>query len=107
MEAALSGSDDMDVRLLLLAPEDNVLVAREDIPAGQTIAIGGVSVAMTKTIHRGHKLARWNLVPGEQVLKYGVPIGSVTAPIACGEHVHVFNIKSDYTATHVIDRDAG
>jgi hypothetical protein len=34
------------------------------------------------------------------VLKYGAPIGSATADIAPGAHVHVHNMMSDYTPTH-------
>jgi hypothetical protein len=107
MEVPLSDSDRNDPRLLLLAAEDNVLVAREEIGAGQPVSIGGVAVTLAKTIYLGHKLARRDIAPGEKILKYGVPIGSARMPIARGEHVHVFNIRSDYTATHVIDRDAG
>lgn len=94
-----------DPRLLLLAPEDNILVARADIAAGETVVVEGSAVHMHQHIARGHKLARHDLVPGTKVLKYGVPIGSVTQPIARGEHTHVHNITSDYTATHLIARD--
>jgi predicted homoserine dehydrogenase-like protein len=110
MEAGLSGFDPpemsgFDPRLLLLAEEDNVLVAREDIAAGETLLLDGRTVTLARIIARGHKLARRDIATGDKILKYGVPIGSATRPIACGEHVHVSNIKSDYTATHLIDRD--
>jgi hypothetical protein len=95
----LSGSD---TRLLLLAAEDNVLVLREDIPAGETVLIDGVAVTLPATIQRGHKLARRPIMPGDKIIKYGVSIGSATAPIGIGDHVHVFNIRSDYTATHLV-----
>ncbi len=98
----MSGSDP---RLLLLAAEDNVLVAREDIPAGAAVQFDGHTVTLGHIIERGHKLARRDIATGDKILKYGVPIGSATRPIACGEHVHVSNIKSDYTATHLIDRN--
>lgn len=102
MEGGLSASDASDPRLLLLAPEDNVLVLREDIGAGEAILIGGMRVTTAAAVRRGHKLARRAIAPGDKIIKYGVPIGSATAPIACGDHVHVFNIRSDYTATHLI-----
>lgn len=100
----MSGSDaaPTDPRLLLLAPEDNVLVLREDVGAGETVRIDGTAVLLGATIRRGHKLARRAIAPGEKIIKYGAPIGSATAPIARGEHVHVFNIRSDYTATHLV-----
>ncbi len=100
----MSGSDATDSRLLLLSPDDNILVARADISQGETIVVGTRHVVMGREIPRGHKIARRDIAPGEKILKYGAPIGSATRPIACGEHVHVSNIKSDYTATHLIDR---
>jgi hypothetical protein len=39
------------------------------------------------------------------VLKYGVSIGSATADISLGEHVHLHNIKSDYTPTYALTED--
>jgi (2R)-sulfolactate sulfo-lyase subunit alpha len=42
----------------------------------------------------GHKLALKDYKPGETVIKYGVDIGKVVAPIAKGEHAHVQNIKT-------------
>ena len=98
----MSASEDTDPRLLLLAPEDNILVLREDIREGETIRVAGRTVTMAATIERGHKLARRGIAAGEKIIKYGASIGSATAPIACGDHVHVSNIRSDYTATHLV-----
>lgn len=42
----------------------------------------------------GHKIALAAMAPGGAVIKYGVDIGRVVAPIAAGEHAHVHNIKT-------------
>ena len=42
----------------------------------------------------GHKLALKDYKPGDTVIKYGVDIGKVVAPIARGEHTHVQNLKT-------------
>ena len=42
----------------------------------------------------GHKLAIKALANNETVIKYGVDIGRVVAPIGVGEHAHVHNIKT-------------
>ena len=42
----------------------------------------------------GHKLAIKALANGATVIKYGVDIGRVVAPIQVGEHAHVHNIKT-------------
>ena len=41
-----------------------------------------------------HKLALKDYQPGDTVIKYGVDIGKVVAPIARGEHTHVHNLKT-------------
>ena len=42
----------------------------------------------------GHKLAIKPLGKDATVIKYGVDIGRVVAPIQVGEHAHVHNIKT-------------
>ena len=92
-----------DPRLILLDPRDNVLVVRQRIRAGDLLSVDGVATVASRDIPLAHKLARRAIAPGETVLKYGAPIGSATAPIGVGEHVHVHNIKSEYTPTYTLD----
>ena len=49
-----------------------------------------------------HKLAARPIAAGETVLKYNFPIGVATADIPAGAHVHVHNMRSDYTPTYII-----
>ncbi|WP_424136595.1 UxaA family hydrolase [Roseomonas chloroacetimidivorans] len=42
----------------------------------------------------GHKLAIRALNEGDTIIKYGVDIGRVVAPVAPGEHLHVHNAKT-------------
>ncbi|MCI4429567.1 MAG: UxaA family hydrolase [Burkholderiales bacterium] len=42
----------------------------------------------------GHKVALKDMRPGDTVIKYGIDMGKVTAPIRAGEHAHVHNIKT-------------
>jgi len=42
----------------------------------------------------GHKYARCAIAAGAPVIKYGLPIGHATCPIAAGEHVHVHNLAT-------------
>jgi hypothetical protein len=85
---------------ILLHPDDNVLVLAEPIQAGQTIQIDGAELVAPGDVAVGHKIARRALVAGEKILKYGAPIGSMTAAATAGEHVHMHNMKSDYIASH-------
>jgi len=88
-----------DPRLLRLAPDDNICVARTTIAAGETIWIGGRDVTVPVPIPTGHKISVRAIAAGEKVFKYGAPIGSATQPIAPGDYVHTHNLKSDYLPT--------
>jgi len=92
-----------DERLLRLADSDNVLVVKRQIDEAEEIVVSGRPVHVAKPVLLGHKIARCVIEPGEKVVKYGVPIGSATRRIDVGEHVHVHNMQSDYTRTHVIE----
>jgi len=43
----------------------------------------------------GHKYARFNIKSGENIIKYGQPIGHAICDIKEGEHVHTHNIKTN------------
>jgi (2R)-sulfolactate sulfo-lyase subunit alpha len=53
-----------------------------------------IKVKAAQDIPIGHKIALKNMAVGDTVLKYGVDIGKVVAPIKMGEHAHVHNIKT-------------
>ena len=88
---------------ILLHPNDNVVVARVAIKVGETVRLPGESMTADDDIDVGHKVARADLAVGDTVMKYGAPIGSVTARISRGAHVHVHNMESNYLATHTRD----
>ena len=46
------------------------------------------------SLENGHKYAVRDIKKGESVIKYGFPIGSASADIAKGEHVHSHNLKT-------------
>ena len=95
-----------DRRLILLSPEDNVLVVGAPLKAGEWIEIEGREVRAPADLALGHKLARWPIRLGEQVLKYGASIGRMTAPAEPGDHIHTHNLASEYipTFTHANQR---
>jgi (2R)-sulfolactate sulfo-lyase subunit alpha len=53
-----------------------------------------IQVKAMSDIPIGHKLAIKALPKESTVIKYGVDIGRVVAPIQVGEHAHVHNIKT-------------
>jgi len=76
------------------------VVVVEGVRAGQEL-VGWIMeedremrVVARSDVPLGHKLALRDFQPGDTVIKYGVDIGRVVAPIARGEHLHVHNVKT-------------
>ncbi|SEJ88439.1 D-threo-aldose 1-dehydrogenase [Sphingobium sp. AP50] len=89
-----------DARLILLHPNDNVLICVRAIEAGDILPSSGGTIPAREGIAIGHKVARTALCAGDKIIKYGAPIGSMTADAATGEWVHMHNMKSDYISSH-------
>ena len=76
------------------------VVVVEGIKTGQTL-IGWIMdqdkeirVKAKNDIPIGHKVSLRDYKTGDTVIKYGVDIGKVVAPISKGAHAHVHNIKT-------------
>ncbi|WP_323796384.1 UxaA family hydrolase [Nisaea sp.] len=94
-----------DRRLLLLNEDDNVLVLRQGIAAGERFDIEPGHVKTDRSLNLGHKVARRAISEGEEILKYGAVIGVATMPIEAGGHVHVHNVRSNYTPTYSLPEE--
>lgn len=86
--------------LILLHPDDNVLICVSQIRKGDTLSIDGEAIVSDADIGVGHKVARRNLAQGQKVFRYGAPIGSMSSSVAKGGHVHMHNMQSDYIPSH-------
>ena len=53
-----------------------------------------IQIKALQDIPIGHKIALKNMAVGDTVLKYGIDMGKVVAPIQTGQHAHVHNIKT-------------
>lgn len=103
LDAALEPSPAIlqdDARLILLHPQDNVLICVRAIEAGDILPASGGTIPAREGIAIGHKIARTPLKVGDKIIKYGAPIGSMTADAATGDWVHMHNMKSDYISSH-------
>ncbi len=94
-----------DKRLIRLADEDNVLMLATTVPAGEQIEVGGKPVIFETGLSLGHKIAARDIAAGETILKYNFPIGVATTDIPSGAHVHIHNMKSNYTPTYVVPEE--
>jgi altronate hydrolase len=84
----------MSAKVIIITARDNVATALEALAAGQTIDANGQQITVREPIASGHKIALAPIGSGENVVKYGNPIGIATADIAAGTHVHVHNVAS-------------
>ncbi|ALR78179.1 UxaA family hydrolase [[Enterobacter] lignolyticus] len=74
---------------------DNVVVALADIAAGAGVTVDGQTVTLRSDVARGHKFALRAIAKGENVVKYGLPIGHALTDIAPGEHIHSHNTRTN------------
>lgn len=83
------------MKALIINPLDDVAVALENIKRGETLTFGSLSVTAMEDIDRGHKIALRDIKKGENVVKYGFPIGHAYCDIRAGEWVHSHNLKTN------------
>lgn len=76
-----------------------MVVCAGSLAAREEVLVLGRPVRLLTPALIGHKLACRDIREGEQIIKYGVPIGTATDDIPFGAHVHTHNMKSDYIAT--------
>ena len=74
---------------------DNVAVALRDLQQGEQIDVGGQLVQLAQDVVRGHKFAITQIDSGQNIIKYGLPIGHALATILPGEHIHSQNAKTN------------
>lgn len=89
----------MNRKAILLNERDDVATALAPLSRGEQIeavtAGRSVEVTLREEVPFGHKYALRDIAAGEEVLKYGLPIGKAMADIAAGAWVHVHNCRSD------------
>ena len=81
-------------RVIVISDRDNVATALDPLAAGATIDAGGRAIVVREAIGSGHKIALTRIAVGAPVIKYGSSIGTATADIEQGAHVHTHNLAS-------------
>jgi len=85
-------------KVVVINEKDNVATAIVPLKAASTVSLEAQGrkekVKILKEIPMGHKFALRDIEKGEDVIKYGEPIGLATARVSRGEHVHVHNVVS-------------
>ncbi|MBQ2803609.1 MAG: UxaA family hydrolase, partial [Lachnospiraceae bacterium] len=83
---------------LKINDNDNVVVALNTIPAGESITVEGSNGQMIVTaldeVPAGHKMAICDIPEGGEVIKYGYRIGNAKEEIKTGNWIHTHNVKT-------------
>lgn len=80
--------------VICLHSDDNIAVARRQIPAGSELDAMGRNVTSRETIDMGHKVATRAITRGAPVKKFGQTIGFASCDIAAGMWVHTHNVEA-------------
>lgn len=78
-------------KLFKINDKDNVAVALEELKKGEIID----NIKLLDDISFGHKVLLNDLKSGENIIKYGNPIGHLTIDCKKGEHIHEHNLKTN------------
>lgn len=73
---------------------DNVVVAVNAVSKGSSVHVAGRTITVLQDIPAGHKIALKDIKKGEDVIKYGFPIGMAKVDIPIGSWVHTHNVQS-------------
>lgn len=82
-------------KLIQIDHKDNVAVALTDLAKAEKVSLNGITFLLQSDIPKGHKVALSFIAKGDNVIKYGYPIGHTIEPISQGEHVHAHNLKTN------------
>lgn len=78
-------------KLFKINDKDNVAVALEELKKGEIID----NIKLLDDIPFGHKVLLNDLKSGENIIKYGNPIGHLTIDCKKGEHIHEHKLKTN------------
>ncbi|EGO65043.1 UxaA family hydrolase [Acetonema longum] len=87
------------MKVLQIHERDNVAVAIEPLVQGERLTAGAVSVQAAQAVDKGHKIALTPITRGENIIKYGFPIGHALEDIPAGAWVHTHNVKTNLGET--------
>ncbi|MEG0648040.1 MAG: altronate dehydratase family protein, partial [Bacteroides sp.] len=85
----------MNTKYLKINPADNVAVAIVDLPAGEQLSVDGIQITLNESIPAGHKFALQDFCQGENVIKYGYPIGHALVAKKQGDWLNEESIKTN------------
>ena len=89
---------------LQIHPNDNVLVALQNLSKGHEIVSAGKTFQLSTDVSSKHKFTLEALSPDDKIFMYGVLVGRASKPIAQGESLRVDNVHHDANDFVLSDR---
>jgi altronate hydrolase len=83
------------MKTIKINPADNVAVAIEPLKKGESIHIDGQNITLNDDVPAGHKILLSDLVEGENIIKYGYPIGHLKENHKKGDWVSHEHIQTN------------
>jgi altronate hydrolase len=83
----------MSKKILQISPNDNVIVALQDLEAGELVHFQDKVYTITEPIPAKHKFYMHDMVVGDSVTMYGVLAGKVTQPVKAGSRMSTDNLQ--------------
>lgn len=82
-----------DARVLRIHPDDNVLVALQDLKAGEHIVSAGTMYVLVDDVAAKHKFFTEDLSVGDEVRMYGVLVGRAVQDVTVGQWMSTANVQ--------------
>lgn len=79
------------MKTLQIHPDDNLVVALNDLKQGETFSINGKLIILHNDIPQKHKFNAVDLKEGEVLIMYGTTIGKAQTPLPAGTHITTDN----------------
>ena len=84
---------------LKINPADSVVVCLQPKQKGETICVDGQAITLQQDTPAGHKVLIKNVRAGENIIKYGYPIGHAREAMAAGQWVNEHNLQTNLKGT--------
>ena len=85
----------MEQKFLKINPADSVVVCLQAAKAGDVVSVDGKEVVLLQDTPAGHKVLISDKAEGEDIIKYGYPIGHARKALKAGEWVNENNLKTN------------
>ena len=89
----------MQTTFLKINPADSVVVCLVEKKKGEVIEVDGRQIALSQDTPAGHKVLIKDVAEGEDIIKYGYPIGHARQAMKAGDWVNENNLKTNLSGT--------